>query len=60
MSVTVPVVVPFTNTEAPMTGSPSSAEVTVPVTLDTWAEAQPTPKKRKANMYSTFFCILFV
>jgi len=33
MSVTVPIVVPFTNTDAPTTGSLSSSEVTIPVTF---------------------------
>ena len=34
MSVTVPIVVPFTNTDAPTTGKPSSSEVTLPVTFE--------------------------
>ena len=34
MSVTVPTVVPFTNTDAPTTGKPSSSEVTLPVTFE--------------------------
>ena len=34
MSVIAPTVVPSTNTEAPITGSPPSAEVTIPVTLE--------------------------
>ena len=33
-SVTVPIVVPLTTIDAPMMGSLSSAEITVPVTFD--------------------------
>jgi hypothetical protein len=38
MSVIVPVEVPFTNTEAPISTSPVDASVTVPLTLLFWAK----------------------
>ena len=41
ISVTVPKEVPFTNTDAPTTGSPSSSEITTPETVDVWAVTKP-------------------
>ena len=48
-SVTEPLVVPCTNTDAPTTGSPSSAEVTVPLTVMFCANAVPTLRQKHSN-----------
>ena len=60
MSVIVPTCVPFTRTEAPMTGNPSSSEITVPVTLCVWAEAHMMPTTRHINSRDNFLFILLV
>ena len=55
-SVTVPSEVPFTSTEAPMTGRPSSAEVTRPTTCLVCARSTPAPthKNRIHNKTLSF------
>ena len=49
MSVTVPCVVPFTNTEAPIIGSPDSSEITIPETDWFCAHADPILKTMHVN-----------
>ena len=49
--------VPFTNTEAPITGCPSSSEITTPVTFWVWAVTRPIPTKRQANNSINFLFI---
>jgi hypothetical protein len=56
MSVATPCLVPFTTTEAPMTGSPSSAETTVPDTV-VWANAAPIHSSRHAKVKISLFLI---
>ena len=47
----------FTNTEAPITGCPSSSEITTPVTFWVWAVTRPIPTKRQANNSINFLFI---
>lgn len=47
MSVVAPSLAPFTVTEAPIRGSPSEAEVTVPVTVSVCALAATLPINRQ-------------
>ena len=55
--VIAPICVPFTNTEAPITGCPSSSEITTPVTFCVWAVTRPIPTKRQANNSINFLFI---
>jgi len=55
--VIAPICVPFTNTEAPITGCPSSSEITTPVTFWVWAVTRPIPTKRQANNSINFLFI---
>ncbi len=59
MSVIVPLVVPFTNTEAPITGSLFSLEITVPFTV-TCACAWLIPTNKHTNSSNSVFFIMFV
>ncbi len=59
MSVTTPIEVPFTTTEAPMAGDPSSARVILPVTVRFWAKSTPpTVRRRLATNNRIFFPIV--
>ena len=56
-SVMAPLVVPWTKTEAPMTGSPSSADVTVPLTVMFCANAMPMLAHRHNSKENNFLLI---
>ena len=56
-SVIIPVFVPFTCTDAPITGSPSSSAVTVPVTCLSWAIAKVARKHKQTNKKINSFFI---
>ena len=58
MSVTVPVVVPVTTTDAPMIGSPSSLEMTRPVMVLVCAIIIVTPKNRHTITERSFFILV--
>ena len=49
MSVIVPTFAPFTVTDAPITGCPSSAETTTPATLEVWAVIDPKNANKQVN-----------
>ena len=49
--VIAPICVPFTNTEAPITGCPSSSEITTPVTFWVWAVTRPIPTKKTGQQH---------
>lgn len=53
--VIAPICVPFTNTEAPITGCPSSSEITTPVTFWVWAVTRPIPTKDRPITALIFF-----
>ena len=56
-SVTAPVVLPFTNTEAPIIGSLSSAEITIPVMGEFWAATQLMAAIRQTKVSINLFFI---
>ena len=56
-SVMTPLVVPWTKTDAPMTGRPSSAEVTVPVTVRFCANAMPKLAQRHSSKENHYLLI---
>ena len=58
-SVTAPVFVPLTKTDAPMTGSPISS-TTMPLTLlPPWAKAIPADNTAQNSVRNNFLIILF-
>ena len=56
-SVMVPWVVPFTNTEAPTIGNPSSSEVTTPFTVTPCDHATPVHTNSRASINVSFLFI---
>jgi hypothetical protein len=59
MSVMVPCEVPFTITDAPITGSPSSLDKTVPVTRVCWATVTAMLIIKHKPTNSAFFMSFF-
>jgi hypothetical protein len=54
-SVTAPVVVPFTTTDTPGSGLPSSADVTFPVTVRPWAQITDQVEQTRNKLNSKRF-----